>query len=198
MKHFKDTLLLLLATTLAMTWISCSKPQHGLTDEDIQQAIEQDIEIGKATVSHKENNTAAVSRTSPPPIGISYQYKVGNEGLVAMHRITSGNFSWTVTLENGLEQITHADGLRPCDIPGTQHIPLDKVKDYGYEVDIALEEEIIQSYTLTAYPIGKYDLGNGTDCTIKDGKLEVLKGKHYYELIIEYHQGKVVYGFFID
>jgi hypothetical protein len=41
-------------------------------------------------------------------------------------------------------------------------------------------------------------LGDGTDCTIKDGKLEVLKGKYYYELITEYHQGKVVYGFFID
>ena len=193
MKAIKATVLSILIASLVLSTVSCGNNSTETHSDIIRE------EIALATRPYNaENDIAAVSLTTPPAVGISYQYKVGGEGLVAAHRITSGIFSWTVMLENGLEQTTHVDGSRPCDAPGTQHIPLDKVKDYGYEVDIALEEEIIQSYTLTAYPIGKYDLGDGTDCTIKDGKLEVLKGKYYYELIIEYHQGKVVYGFFID
>ena len=195
MKTIKTLLCLILCLSTLVIFASCHKPPKENTSDIIEV-------IGVATwptwEGQTEKDSAAVSLTAPPAVGISYQYKVGGEGLVAAHRITSGIFSWTVENGNGVGQTTHVDGSRPCDAPGTQHIPLDKVKDYGYEVDIALEEEIIQSYTLTAYPIGKYDLGDGTDCTIKDGKLEVLKGKYYYELIIEYHQGKVVYGFFID
>ena len=193
MKAIKATVLSILIASLVLITASCGNNSNETHSDIIRE------EIAPATRPYNaENDIAAVSLTTPPAVGISYQYKVGGEGLVAAHRITSGIFSWTVENGNGVGQTTHVDGSRPCDAPGTQHIPLDKVKDYGYEVDIALEEEIIQSYTLTAYPIGKYDLGDGTDCTIKDGKLEVLKGKYYYELIIEYHQGKVVYGFFID
>lgn len=193
MKPIKTIVLSTLAATLLLIAVSCGNNSNETHSDIIRE------EIAPATRPYNaENDIAAVSLTTPPAVGISYQYKVGGEGLVAAHRITSGIFSWTVDYGNGVGQTSHVDGSRPCDAPGTQHIPLDKVKDYGYMVDISLEEEIIQSYTLTAYPVGKYDLGDGTDCTIKDGKLKVLKGKHYYELIIEYHQGKVVYGFFID
>jgi hypothetical protein len=193
MKAIKATVLSILIASLVLSTASCGNNSTETHSDIIRE------EIAPATRPYNaENDIAAVSLTTPPAVGISYQYKVGGEGLVAAHRITSGIFSWTVDYGNGVGQTTHVDGSRPCDAPGTQHIPLDKVKDYGYEVDVALEEEIIQSYTLTAYPVGKYDLGDGTDCTIKDGKLQVLKRKHYYELIIEYHQGKVVYGFFID
>jgi hypothetical protein len=183
MKPIKTIVLSTLAATLLLIAASCGNNSNETHSDIIRE------EIALATRPYNaENDFAAVSLTTPPAVGISYQYKVGGEGLVAAHRITSGIFSWTVMLENGLEQTTHVDGSRPCDAPGTQHIPLDKIKDYGYEVDIALEE-IIQSYTLKAYPIGSYDFNIGTECTIKDGKLEVLKGKYYYELIIEYHQG---------
>lgn len=194
MKTIKTLLCLILCLSTLVIFASCHKPPKENTSDIIEV-------IGVATwptwEGQTEKDSAAVCLTAPPAVGISYQYKVGGEGLVAAHRITSGNFSWTVTHENGVGQTTHADGHRPCDVPGTQHIPLDKVKDYGYTVDISMEEEIIQSYSLKAYPVGKYDL-SGIECTVRNGKLEALKGKYYYELIIEYIQGEVVYGFFID
>ena len=198
MKYFIKTLLLLMTAILAMISFSCGRTQRELADEEIQQAIEQDIVIGKATIDTSQYDYDPTNRSTPPPIGISYQYKVGGEGLVAMHNITSGNFSWTVDRGNGVSQTTHVDGLRPCDAPGTQHIPLKQLGEYGYAVDISLTEEIIQSYTLKAYPVGNYGFDIGTDCAIEDGKLAVLKGKYYYELVIDYIQGRVVYGFFID
>lgn len=209
MKPIKTIVLSTLAATLLLLAVSCGKPaSENAVEEGIASISSETIseEMITSVVAEKhpsvgyfntESNTVAVSLTAPPAVGISYQYKVGGEGLVAAHRITSGNFSWTVTHENGVSQTTHADGHRPCDVPGTQHIPLDKVKDYGYEVDIALEEEIIQSYTIKAYPVGNYHF-DGTECTIQDGKLPLLKGKYYYELIIEYTQGQAVYGFFVD
>ena len=194
MKTIKTLLCLILCLSTLVIFASCHKPPKENTSDIIEV-------IGVATwptwEGQTEKDSAAVSLTAPPAVGISYQYKVGGEGLVAAHRITSGIFSWTVENGNGVGQTTHVDGSRPCDAPGTQHIPLDKVKDYGYAVDISLEEEMIQSYTIKAYPVGKYDL-SGTECTIQDGKLPLLKGKYYYELIIEYTQGQVVYGFFVD
>lgn len=193
MKAIKATVLSILIASLVLSTASCGNNSNETHSDIIRE------EIALATRPYNaENDIAAVSLTTPPAVGISYQYKVGGEGLVAAHRITSGIFSWTVENGNGVGQTTHVDGSRPCDAPGTQHIPLDKIKDYGYEVDIALEEEIIQSYTLKAYPVGSYDFNIGTDCAIEDGRLAVLKGKYYYELIIDYIQGRVVYGFFID
>ena len=192
MKTIKATVLSILIASLVLSTASCGNNSNETHSDIIRE------EIAPATRPYNaENDIAAVSLTTPPAVGISYQYKVGGEGLVAAHRITSGIFSWTVENGNGVGQTTHVDGSRPCDAPGTQHIPLDKVKDYGYEVDIALEEEIIQSYTIKAYPVGNYHF-DGTECTIQDGKLPLLKGKYYYELIIEYTQGQAVYGFFVD
>ena len=194
MKTIKTLLCLILCLSTLVIFASCHKPPEENTSDIIEV-------IGVATwptwEGQTEKDSAAVSLTAPPAVGISYQYKVSGEGLVAAHRITSGIFSWTVPHENGLSQVTHVEGSRPCDVPGTQHIPLEKVKDYGYTVDISLEEEIIQSYTLKAYPVGNYDF-DGTECTLQDGKLSVLKGKYYYELVIEYTQGQAVYGFFVD
>ena len=194
MKTIKTLLCLILCLSTLVIFASCHKPPKENTSDIIEV-------IGVATrptwEGQTEKDSAAVSLTAPPAVGISYQYKVGSEGLVAAHRITSGNFSWTVEYGNGVGQTTHVDGSRPCDAPGTQHIPLDKVKDYGYAVDISLEEEMIQSYTIKAYPVGNYHF-DGTECTIQDGKLPLLKGKYYYELIIEYTQGQAVYGFFVD
>ena len=198
-----------LAASLLLLAVSCGKPTtENAVEEGIasisSETISEEMIASIAAAKHPsigyfntERDSAAVSLTAPPAVGISYQYKVGSEGLVAAHRITSGNFSWTVEYGNGVGQTTHVDGSRPCDAPGTQHIPLDKVKDYGYAVDISLEEEMIQSYTIKAYPVGNYHF-DGTECTIQDGKLPLLKGKYYYELIIEYTQGQAVYGFFVD
>ena len=185
MKQLKIFLLVALTLTL----FSCGQAPTEDAAADIS------VQIGLATAPpYAQVETDPTKYTAPPPIGISYPYN----DLVTVHHITSGTFSWTVDLGNGVGQTTHADGLRPCDAPGTQHIPLKQLGEYGYTVDISLTEEIIQSYTLKAYPVGRYDFNIGTDCAIEEGRLAVLKGKYYYELIIDYIQGRVVYGFFID
>ena len=143
-------------------------------------------------------DAAAVQRDVPPTITVSYPYQVNGEMLNAVHSITSGNFDWTVTHDNGTATTTNACGIRPCDNEKAERIPLDRMVDCGYMPEIILEKELIRSYTLKTYRKGNYDFDSGTDCTIQDGKLAVLKGKYYYELTVEYLQGRVIYGFFVE
>ena len=143
-------------------------------------------------------DAAAVQRDIPPAITVSYPYQIDGELRNAVHSVTSGNFDWTVTHGNGTATTTHACGIRPCDNPNTVRIPLDRMTDCGYIPELSLEKELIRSYTIKAYPIGSYGEEAGTDCTIRNGQLPLLKGAYYYELIVHYTQGTAVYGFFVE
>lgn len=129
---------------------------------------------------------------TPPPIELS-QAEAGEQ---IIYSITSGNFSWTTTNDRGVGKTVHACGIRPCSLEMTQRIKLGALEDDGYLLGVTLRGDLIESYTLTAYPVGDYE--TGTACTLQDGKLALLKGSYYYELIIQYHQGEAVYGFFVE
>lgn len=140
--------------------------------------------------------TEAKMLYNPPVLSVSYIYNIGNSGVVSVSRVEPATYDWTYELAPGTNATVNSDALRPCDNEKTQSLPLKNMADNGYVVTLALQENIIESYTLTAYPVGQYD--KDTSCTLTDGKLPVLKGAYYYELIIQYTQGKVIYGFFIQ
>ena len=137
-----------------------------------------------------------VQLSQPPDIRFSYQYKSGGAVLGRTHFVQPAAFDWMVENENGVGKTTHVDAPRPCYNEKTQRISLEDLADHSYTMDIDLPS-FLESYTLKAYSVGRYD-DSATDCTMQEGKLELLRGAYYYELIIRYPQGTAIYGFFVE
>ena len=77
MKPIKTIVLSTLAATLLLIAVSCGN----ISNETHSDIIREEIALATRPYN-AENDIAAVSLTTPPAVGISYQYKVGGEGLV--------------------------------------------------------------------------------------------------------------------
>ena len=117
--------------------------------------------------------------------------------LMCITYISPGSYTWTVVDDNGTPSPIESDSVRPCYDEKVRRIPLDRVADSDYVVDL-IYNPLAESYTLMAYPIDNDKYENGTPCTIRDGQLELFTTPHYYELTVQYTKGSAVYGFFVE
>lgn len=223
MKRTKHLFLFILSTALLLSLAACGQKENGITNEMLASAMEEgakpdgparpesevqdNIEAAGIVVDYRTETLATTAATEPQPlyplqeppnITLKYQFKLGDSGLVQVSYIQPAGFTWTVENKYGVGRTTHVDALRPCDNEKTQRFKLDKLSDNNYVLEVGWKEERIESYTLKSYPIDKYEESHAVECTIQDSKLTVHKGAYYYELIVHYHQGAVVYGFFVE
>lgn len=127
--------------------------------------------------------------TAPPVLRVTH-----DSGYI---EIDSGNYTWTIDMGNGLSSVTHADGHRPCDRPQTPTIALSALGGGDYMLTLTCDDAL-HGITVTAYPVGSYEDRHAIPCTMADGKLGVLKGAYYYEILAEFAQGNAIYGFFVQ
>ena len=221
MKRIQNLILYTLGVSLLLSLAACEQKDSGMTNEMLVSAIEagaqpdgpvkpesETVEIteaaGGVVVDYRTEPLATTAAAElkplqqPPNLTLSYQFDLNGTGLVRQSFVFPAGYDWTVEHENGVGQTTHVDALRPCDNEKTHRLKLDDVADYDYMLDIGWAEERIESYTLKAYPTKQIKEDLATDCTIRDGQIALLKGAYYYELIIHYTQGTVLYGFFVE
>lgn len=220
MKRIQNLILYTLGVSLLLSLAACEQKDSGMTNEMLVSAMEagaqpdgpvrpesetvENTEAAGGVVVDYRTEPLATTATAelkplqqPPNLTLSYQFDLNGTGLVHQSFVFPAGYDWTVEHENGVGQTTHVDALRPCDNEKTHRLKLDDVADYDYMLDIGWAEERIESYTLKAYPVGKYDT-KATDCTVRDGQIALLKGAYYYEFVIRYTQGTVMYGFFVE
>ena len=220
MKRIQNLILCTLGAALLLSFAACGQKDSGITNEMLVSAIEAGAQpdgpvrpesetventeaAGGVVVDYRTEPLATTAAAElkplqqPPNLTLSYQFDLNGTGLVRQSFVFPAGYDWTVEHENGVGQTTHVDALRPCDNEKTHRLKLDDVADYDYMLDIGWMEKRIESYTLKAYPVGKYD-AKATDCTVRDGQIALLKGAYYYELVIHYTQGTVLYGFFVE
>lgn len=183
MKQIKHTVLCILCAALILTACGMEDRETESTATDGAQGT-QGVQNTVATV------TPNVSKVNAPPAW-TVMYDGGSIEL------TSGNYDWTVDNGDGTMSCTQACGIRPCDSDGTPSINLSAQGGVNYTL-MFRENGEVRNVTVTAYPMGQYEDKFATDCKVEDGKLPVLKGRYYYELIVHYAQGTATYGFFVE
>lgn len=221
MKRTQNLILCALSATLLLSFAACGQKDSGMTNEMLVSAMEAGAQpdgpvrpesetventeaAGGVVVDYRTEPLATTAAAElkplqqPPNLTLSYQFDLNGTGLVRQSFVFPAGYDWTVEHENGVGQTTHVDALRPCDNEKTRRFKLDDVADYDYILDIGWVEKRIESYTLKAYPTKQIKEDLATDCTIRDGQIALLKGAYYYELIIHYTQGTVLYGFFVE
>ena len=224
MKRIQNLILYTLGVSLLLSLAACEQKDSGMTNEMLVSAMEAGAQpdgpvkpesetventeaAGGVVVDYRTEALAKAEATAPKPltplqqppnITLSYQFKLGETGLVEMVILFPAGFSWTVEEENGVGKTTHVDALPPYDNEKTHRLKLERVADYGYMLDIGWQEAHIESCTVRAYPIGKYEEHHATACAVENGKLALLRGAYYYEWTVQYSQGTVTYGFFVE
>ena len=158
-----------------------------------------------ADVAKIPSATGTSTSQKPPTVQLKYQFVLRETAipqeepleLMCITYIPPGSYTWTVVDDNGTPSPIESDSVRPCYDEKVRRIPLDRVADSDYVVDL-IYNPLAESYTLMAYPIDNDKYENGTPCTIRDGKLELFTTPHYYELTVQYTKGSAVYGFFVE
>lgn len=142
------------------------------------------------TVTTVPNETATVSTGKAPPA-----WSVNYAGKQVV--LTSGNYTWNIDNGDGTMTCTQACGIRPCDWDETPRIELSALSGSDYMLTFPKDSNV-RNMSVTAYPVGQYEDKHATECKVEDGKLAVLKGRYYYELVVHFAQGTATYGFFVQ
>lgn len=183
MKQIRQMIFCILCTALILT--AC-----GMEDRE----TESTTTTGDTQVTQGVQNTTTVtpntSTVNAPPAWV-VTYDGGSIEL------TSGNYTWNVDNGDGTMSCTQACGIRPCDWDGTPSIDLSALGGSDYLLTFREDGEV-RNVSVTAYPVGQYEDSYATACNMENGKLPVMKGRYYYELIVHYAQGTATYGFFVQ
>ena len=185
MKNGKKLFLALLCAALVLILCACGSepcPVCGATYVCDCAVVE--------TVTTVPDVTSVMSAGKAPP---AWTVCYADKQIV----LNSGNYTWNVDNGDGTMSCTQACGIRPCDWDETPSIELSALGGSDYTLTFP-EDGDVRNVSVTAYPVGKYEDKYATDCKVENGELAVLKGRYYYELVVNFAQGTATYGFFVE